>query len=113
MPLHQVSLWSKHMEGEVASAVRPGLPVRGVQVILGNDLVDGPFSVSVPSPVVTAFPAVGSVNIECDDHSPIFPVCGVTRSQTLNKVDMGAWGQLFHMFNFLYLFFPFLSQEVS
>lgn len=88
VPLHQVSLRSKHMEGEVALAVRPGLPVRGVQVILGNDLVDGPFSVSVPSPVVTPSPVVGSVDVECNDRSPIFPVCPVTRSQMLNKVDV-------------------------
>lgn len=87
VPLHQVSFWSEHIEGEVALAVRPGLPV-GVQVILENDLADGPFSVSVPSPVVTPSPAVGSVDVECDDHPPISLVCAVTRSQTLNKVDV-------------------------
>ncbi|XP_070708388.1 E3 ubiquitin-protein ligase TRIM39-like [Pempheris klunzingeri] len=44
-------------EEEVALAVRPTLPVRDVQRILGNDLSDGPFLESSPSPVVTCSPS--------------------------------------------------------
>ena len=88
VPLHRVVLGSDLVKGEVTLAVRPALPVQGVQVILGNDLIDGPLPVSSPSPVVTSSPAEGQVKVECDDYEQIFPVCAVTRSQTLVKNDL-------------------------
>ncbi len=45
-PLHNVVLFSEQVKGEVALAICPALPVCGVQVIWGNDLIDGPFSVT-------------------------------------------------------------------
>ena len=88
VPLHRVVLGSDLVRGEVSLAVWPALPVQGVQVILGNDLIDGPFPESPPSLVVTSSPAVGQVEVECDDYKQNFPVCVVTRSQTLNKNDL-------------------------
>lgn len=88
VPLHRVVLCSDLVKGEMSLAVWPALPVQGVQVILGNDLIDGPFPESPSSLVVTSSPAVGQVEVECDDYKQIFPVCVVTRSQTLNKNDL-------------------------
>ena len=88
VPLHRVVIFSDLVKGEVSLAVRPALPVQGVQVILGNDLIDGPFSESPHSLVVTSLPALGPVEVECEEFKQIFPACVVTRSQTLNKNDL-------------------------
>ncbi len=39
VPLHKLELNCGLVQGEVAMGVRPALPIRGVDVILGNDLV--------------------------------------------------------------------------
>ena len=41
VPLHKMQLVSELVKGEVTIAVRPQLPMDGVDVILGNDLARG------------------------------------------------------------------------
>ena len=62
--------------------MRPALPVDGVQVILGNELVHGCVEAdSPPSPVVTCSPSVDKAEVEDKDHPQVSSACVVTRAQ--------------------------------
>ncbi|XP_062403431.1 uncharacterized protein LOC134094065 [Sardina pilchardus] len=53
VPLHRLVLESELVSGEVVLAVRPSLPIEGVDVILGNNLVGGRvWPESLPPPIV-------------------------------------------------------------
>ena len=75
-PLAQIYLQCPLITSPVKIAVRAGtLPVKGVQLLLGNDLAGKlvvPNVVTVNQPLSTLSP----------DPSDVFPVCAVTRSQT-------------------------------
>ena len=79
-PLHVVYLQSGLVTGPVAVAIRPELPVEGVDMILGNDLADGKV---FPTPIVVNNP-VGSRSINQGDQlsqmQTVFPACVVTRA---------------------------------
>ena len=44
IPLHKVTLQSNLVSDTVMVGVRPSLPIRGVELILGNDLAEGPIT---------------------------------------------------------------------
>ncbi|XP_057211844.1 uncharacterized protein LOC130567622 [Triplophysa rosa] len=78
VPLHTVYLKSDIVTGLVNLAVREQLPVEGVDLILGNDLVGGSV---FPTPIVTYLPDT-SQNVELVEKFPsVFPTCVVTRAQ--------------------------------
>ena len=89
VPLHKINMKSDLVSGTVTVGVRPELPVKGVSMLLGNDLAGGKV---LPEPIVTPKPC-----IETDDYenSAVFPACAVTRSMTrkaMQQVDNDSKG---------------------
>ena len=75
------------MSGKFKIAVRPQLPIAGIDLILGNDLAGGKV---FPSPEVIGNPIAdlfvsGSVT---PGSPPLFPVCAVTRAQARKLGDL-------------------------
>ena len=77
VPLHRVNLKSDLISGTVIVAVRPKLPVKGVSMLLGNDLAGGEV---LPQPIVTRDPCTEADSD--DESSVVFPACAVTSSMT-------------------------------
>lgn len=94
VPLHKMTLDCGLVQGEVPIAVRPALPVEGIDIILGNDLAGSRVWASEPPPpVVTASP----LSSEQPDKSAVcfpevFPACAITRamSQAESKEGEGV-----------------------
>ena len=87
VPLHRVNMKSDLVSGSVVVGVRPKLPVRGVSMLLGNDLAGGKV---LPDPIVSPKPCTEVVS---DEDSSVFPACAVTRSMTRKaeiEVDNGC-----------------------
>jgi len=76
VPLHRIDMKSELVSGSVVVGVRPELPVRGVSMLLGNDLAGGKV---LPYPIVSPKPCT---ELDNDESSAIFPACAVTRSMT-------------------------------
>ncbi|XP_013867485.1 uncharacterized protein LOC106520098, partial [Austrofundulus limnaeus] len=77
-PLHNIHLKTSLVNGFCRVAVLPTLPIRGVDLILGNDLAGGKV---LPVPEVLDTPDTSLVT-EQQMPSDIFPACVVTRSQS-------------------------------
>lgn len=84
VPVHRFHFDSDLVCGEVDMAIRPQLPVQGVDVILGNDLAgskiwkEGPPLVYVGSVLQVPEEPEG-----CAKESPtVFPSCAVTQART-------------------------------
>ncbi len=85
VPLHQVHVHSKLCTGFVKMAVRECLPVKGIEVILGNDLAGGRVF-----PVLEVFdnPVMSDQPDELTETYPeVFPACAVTRAQARKRDD--------------------------
>ncbi|XP_039894583.1 uncharacterized protein LOC120737796, partial [Simochromis diagramma] len=82
-PLHYVHIKSKLVNGIFSVAVRPSLPIKGVQFILGNDIAGGKVQ---PVPEVTNDP---ESNLKSNDLATcfpsVFPACVLTRAQARHK----------------------------
>ena len=95
VPLYTVNLDCKLVKGPVTVGVVPTLPVRGVQLLLGNDLAGGNVLVS---PHVVSEP---TQNVEMDqlekDFPHVFPFCAVTRSVTKVKSSVPHVGDVNNM----------------
>ena len=88
VPLHNVVLKCELFQGEAKLAVRPALPIPGVTLILGNDLVGAKVWAGVPPPpaVVTSVPLVTEEADECEQDFPeVFTACAVTRAMAKLK----------------------------
>ena len=75
VPLHRVKLQSDLVSGVVTVGIRPSLPVKGVDLILGNDLAGGKVSAD---PCVTNIPLCHDEAISED--TKIYPACAITRA---------------------------------
>lgn len=75
--LRIICLKSDLITGPVTVGVRPTLPVPGVFLLLGNDLVGGTF---VPDPIVCE--RVASNVTSDDEDDDLYPACAVTRVTT-------------------------------
>ncbi|KAI2660984.1 Retrovirus-related Pol polyprotein [Labeo rohita] len=85
VPLHRVHLQSELCTGFVRVAVRPSLPVKGVDFILGNDLAGGKI---MPVLEVVDKPDVSCQSEDLSDSYPdVFPVCAVTRARSRKMGD--------------------------
>uniref|UniRef100_A0A671VWW5 Gypsy retrotransposon integrase-like protein 1 n=1 Tax=Sparus aurata TaxID=8175 RepID=A0A671VWW5_SPAAU len=86
-PLHFVQIRSQFVSGEFQIAVRPELPIAGVDFILSNDLAGGKV---FPSPEVIENPTVNtSVSDPAGpDSLPLFPMCAITRAQARKFGDV-------------------------
>ena len=76
VPLHRIHLKSDLISGTVTVGVRPELPVKGVFMLLGNDLAG---CKELPQPIITRDPCTEG---DKDESSVVFPACAVTRSMT-------------------------------
>ncbi len=86
--LHNMYIKSNLISGPVKIAVHSHLPVEGVSMILGNDLVGGKV---FPCPIVSAEPDVGAQTDVSKMFPSVFPTCAVTRAQAQrfdNVVDI-------------------------
>ena len=73
IPLHRIILKSELVSGPVIVGIMPTLPVKGVSLLLGNDLAGGLVNAN---PCVTSRPSM-----EEDAEMPeVFPACAVTRA---------------------------------
>ncbi|KAL2091675.1 hypothetical protein ACEWY4_013938 [Coilia grayii] len=80
VPLHSVFLKSNLVTGFVTVGVMPSLPIKGVGLLLGNDLAGGQVCIS---PVVCAAPCVSPEIEALETQFPaVFPACVVTRSMS-------------------------------
>ena len=85
VPLYNIELSSGLVSGPVTVGIVPKLPMRGISMLLGNDLAGGKV---FPSPVVCDIPEVSSETEELENEIPgIFPSCVVTRAQAMKKKE--------------------------
>ena len=78
VPLHKVKLISDLVTGSVVVGTRPTLPIKGVSLLLGNDLAGGKV---VADPKVTSKPITLVSTEKLEEVIPgIFPSCAVTRA---------------------------------
>ena len=84
-PLHQINLTSKFISGPVTVGVSPTLPVKGIQMLLGNDLAGGKF-ILIPTPIVSE--KAQSFNTP-DDNQDLYPACAVTRAMAQREKEKG------------------------
>ena len=87
VPLHSVHLESNLVNGKVKVGLMPTLPMKGISLLLGNDLAGGEV---VPSVCLTTKPTVE----EKLDDNELFPSCAVTRamSRRVDDEDIGSPG---------------------
>lgn len=83
-PLHCVHIRSSLINGFFKVAVRPALPINGVDVIVGNDLAGGKV---MPVPEVLDNPDLSLESVSTTQPLEIFPACVVTQAQA-KKYDI-------------------------
>ncbi|KAJ8042724.1 hypothetical protein HOLleu_09565 [Holothuria leucospilota] len=80
VPLHKINLKSDLVSGSVIVGVRPTLPVKGVSLLLGNDLAGGKV---VASAILTDKPCDYNNTEQLEKEFPnLFPACAVTRAMS-------------------------------
>ncbi|XP_076065323.1 uncharacterized protein LOC143039330 [Oratosquilla oratoria] len=83
VPLVSIDLQSPLYEGLAMVGMVDELPVVGVDVILGNDLVGGKMC---PTPIVSEVPVVSEETEQLErQHPGLFPVCAVTRAMAAQR----------------------------
>ncbi|XP_062916237.1 uncharacterized protein LOC134352747 [Mobula hypostoma] len=82
VPLHQIHLKSDLVSGPVTIGVRPELPMKDVEVLLGNDFAGGNVFSAVK---LTSQP--GSIEAPPMD-SQVYPICAVTRRMSRKAADV-------------------------
>ena len=85
VPLHKVYLRSDLVTGFVTVGVRPTLPVKGVSLLLGNDLA-GSQVIADPCLVNKPVTSDDSRNEEVE-ISGLFPACAVTRAMAKKALE--------------------------
>ncbi|KAJ8049831.1 hypothetical protein HOLleu_02747 [Holothuria leucospilota] len=80
VPLHKINLRSDLVSGSVIVGVRPTLPVKGVSLLLGNDLAGGKV---VANAILTDKPCDYNNTEQLEKEFPnLFPACAVTRAMS-------------------------------
>ena len=90
VPLHRINLQSGFVNGEVVIAVRPTLPVDGIDLIIGNDLGGGCVwpEESCPPPVVKSVVSASAEPDKCLlDFPEVFTACAVTRAMARAQTE--------------------------
>lgn len=84
-PIHSIQLSSRTVSGKFEIALRPQLPIAGIDLIVGNDLAGKVFL----SPDVIENPIADlCVPNTVAPDSPLFPVCAVTHAQAQKLGDL-------------------------
>jgi hypothetical protein len=84
VPLKQVELKSDLVTGSVSVGIVPHLPIKGIDLLLGNDLA-GSKVIAVPQLLVN--PSFDSEDELGDKYPNLFPSCVVTRSMKKKTDD--------------------------
>ncbi|KAJ8033604.1 Proteoglycan 4 [Holothuria leucospilota] len=80
VPLHKINLKSDLVSGSVIVGVRLTLPVKGVSLLLGNDLAGGKV---VANAILTDKPCDNNNTEQLEKEFPnLFPACAVTRAMS-------------------------------
>ena len=79
VPLHTISLESELVTGCVAVGIRPQFPIKGVSMILGNDLAGGKVLVT---PDVKPIPMLKCPDEFAQKYPRVFASCAVTRAMS-------------------------------
>ena len=90
VPLHRIELNSGFVNSKVTIAVRPSLPVDGIDLIMGNNLGhDCVFPCqSLPPPVVSTGVLLSPETDKClEDFPEVFTACAVTRAMAHAQVE--------------------------
>ena len=78
VPLHNIYLSSDLVTGLVAVGIRPSLPLKGVYLLLGNDLAGDKV---VVNPLLTTIPCLGQPPDPIEQEIPdLYQSCAVTRA---------------------------------
>ena len=78
VPLHNIYLSSDLVTGLVAVGIKPSLPLKGVHLLLGNDLAGDKV---VVNPLLTSTPFVDQPPDPIEQEIPdLYPLCAVTRT---------------------------------
>ena len=81
-PVHHVHIKSKLITGVFPVAVCPALPIKGVALLMGNDIAGG--DVIPALEVLDSTPSVEMGNIT-DSETNLFPSCVMTRAQARKR----------------------------
>ena len=78
--LHKIFLKSDLITGYVMVGIHPNLPVKGVSLLLGNDLAGDKV---LPNPCMSSLPCSHSdADLAMQDIPGLYPACAVTRAMT-------------------------------
>ena len=95
VPLHKVILHCDLFQGETVLAVRPALPIKGVSVILGNNIAGAQMWPDCsPALLTESRPCLMSGPDECErDFPDTFAACAVTRAMAQEKPERATPGE--------------------
>ena len=82
-PLHKIFLKSNLVSGPVVVGLTPEIPVKGIVLLLGNDLAGG----KVFSPTLVAEPLDENCSDEKIPDDVVYPACVVTRAMSKHNKD--------------------------
>ena len=85
VPLHKLELSSDIVPGSVVVGLRPSLPVKGISLILGNDVAGGKVEAN---PCVSDAPS-HDVSGPVEAVPGLFPACAVTRAMAQRVMESG------------------------
>lgn len=84
VPLHYMYLQSELVSGRFKVAVQPSLPVKGITLVMGNDIAGG-----LVSPVLEVLDAPEKLaQLNSVELSSVYPACAVTRAQSRRQGDV-------------------------
>ena len=84
IPLHHVNLSSDLVTGLVVIGITPSLPIKGIHLLLGNDLAGDKV---VVNPLVTDTPNIGQTDDPIEQEIPdLYPFCAVTRAMAKKAI---------------------------
>ncbi len=86
VPLHTLHIRSELITGFVKVAVRTQLPVKGVIMIVGNDLAGGKV-LPIPEVIENPLGAISASSKDVEDLT-VFPACVITRAQSRKFPDV-------------------------
>lgn len=85
-PVHKIYIESKLVSGVFPVAVCSELPIKGVTLLIGNDVAGGKVT-----PVLEVWDSPQSAELNtCDSDLSLFPSCAITRAQarTMNNISL-------------------------
>ena len=84
VPLYKVFLKSDLISGYVNVGILPDLPVKGVSLVLGNDLAGDKVMIN---PCVSSHPcSLDNTDAKVQDTPGLYPVCAVTRAMAKKQL---------------------------